>query len=84
MELPDAYDTVVGERGYRLSGGERQRLSIARAILHDPRIRILDEATSALETVSERLVQAALEPLMRDRTTIAIAYRLASALTPRP
>ena len=64
VELPDGYDTVVGERGYKLSGGEKQRLAIARVILKDPRILILDEATSSLDTTSERLVQAALEPLM--------------------
>jgi ATP-binding cassette subfamily B protein len=77
-ELDDGYDTMVGERGYRLSGGEKQRVAIARAILKDPRILILDEATSALDTRSERLVQAALEPLMEGRTTLAIAHRLST------
>jgi ATP-binding cassette, subfamily B, bacterial len=78
VELDDGYDTLVGERGYRLSGGEKQRIAIARVILKDPRVLILDEATSALDTTSERLVQAALEPLMEGRTTLAIAHRLST------
>ena len=80
MELPEGYDTVVGERGYKLSGGEKQRIAIARVILKDPRILILDEATSALDTHSERLIQSALEGLMQNRTTIAIAHRLSTIL----
>ena len=80
IELPEGYDTVVGERGYKLSGGEKQRVAIARVLLKDPRILILDEATSALDTVSERLIQAALARLMEGRTTIAIAHRLSTIL----
>ncbi|HZM73482.1 MAG TPA: ABC transporter ATP-binding protein [Candidatus Polarisedimenticolia bacterium] len=80
LELPDGYDTIVGERGYKLSGGEKQRIAIARVLLKDPKILILDEATSALDTVSERLIQAALERLEQGRTTIAIAHRLSTIL----
>jgi ATP-binding cassette subfamily B protein len=80
MELPQGYDTLVGERGYKLSGGERQRIAIARVLLKGAPLVLLDEATSALDSVSERLLQAALIPLTEGRTTIAIAHRLSTVM----
>jgi len=80
MSLPDRYDTVVGERGYRLSGGERQRIAIARVVLRNPRILVLDEATSNLDSLSEDLIQRAMKTVMENRTSLVIAHRLSTIL----
>lgn len=82
MSFPDAYETLVGERGVRLSGGEKQRVSIARTFLKDPPILVLDEATSALDTSTEKEIQAALNSLMRGRSSLSVAHRLSVSIMP--
>ena len=81
MSLPKGYDTVVGNRGLKLSGGEKQRVSIARVVLKNPKILILDEATSSLDSISESLIQSALEKVMEGRTSLVIAHRLTTVLS---